>query len=58
MSVFCFDFAGSGISEGEYVSLGYYEKDDVACVVKHLRESGLVSTIGMWGRSMGACGCV
>lgn len=22
----CFDFAGSGNSEGEYVSLGYYEQ--------------------------------
>lgn len=24
-----FDFAGSGLSGGEYVSLGYYERDDV-----------------------------
>lgn len=24
-----FDFSGSGLSGGEYVSLGYYEKDDV-----------------------------
>lgn len=24
-----FDFAGSGKSEGEHVSLGYYERDDL-----------------------------
>lgn len=30
-----FDFAGSGLSEGEYVSLGYYERDDVK--VRHER---------------------
>lgn len=26
ITVFCFDFSGSGSSEGEYISLGYYEK--------------------------------
>ncbi len=41
-------------SAGEYVSLGYYEKDDLAAVVDHLRETGSVSRIGLWGRSMGA----
>ncbi|KAF4674439.1 hypothetical protein FOL47_009224, partial [Perkinsus chesapeaki] len=54
ISLFLFDFAGSGRSDGEYVSLGYYEKDDLAAVVDYLRKSKLVSTIGLWGRSMGA----
>mmetsp|Transcript_29946 Transcript_29946/g.64752 ORF Transcript_29946/g.64752 Transcript_29946/m.64752 type:complete len:452 (-) Transcript_29946:20-1375(-) len=54
ISVLAIDFAGSGLSGGEYVSLGYYEKEDVECVVKHLRESGEVSTLGLWGHSMGA----
>ncbi|KAF4714681.1 hypothetical protein FOZ63_022553 [Perkinsus olseni] len=54
ISLFVFDFAGSGESDGEYVSLGYYEKDDLAAVVEYLRGSKLVSTIGLWGRSMGA----
>ncbi|EER18983.1 Protein C14orf29, putative [Perkinsus marinus ATCC 50983] len=54
ITVFTFDFAGSGRSDGEYVSLGYFEKDDLACVVEHLRATGTVSTIGLWGRSMGA----
>ena len=42
------------MSEGEYVSLGWYERDDLACVVEYLRRTGLVSYIGLWGRSMGA----
>ncbi|KAF4699840.1 hypothetical protein FOZ63_007322, partial [Perkinsus olseni] len=32
----------------------YYEKDDLAAVVEYLRRSELASTIGLWGRSMGA----
>ena len=54
MSVFAFDMAGSGMSQGEYVSLGFYERDDLAAVVAHLRDQGNVSTLGLWGRSMGA----
>jgi len=49
-----FDFTGSGASDGEYVSLGYYEKEDVTSVVEYLRTLGTVSRIGLWGRSMGA----
>jgi alpha/beta superfamily hydrolase len=49
-----FDFAGSGQSEGEFVSLGFFEREDLKAVVAHLRASGRVSTIGLWGRSMGA----
>jgi fermentation-respiration switch protein FrsA (DUF1100 family) len=54
VAVFSFDFAGSGKSDGEYVSLGYYEREDLACVVAHLRSTNVVSTIALWGRSMGA----
>lgn len=42
------------MSEGEYISLGWYERDDLRHVVEYLRRCGLVSTIGLWGRSMGA----
>ena len=51
-----FDFSGSGLSEGEYVSLGYFEKDDLQSVVEHLRSDKTMptSTIALWGRSMGA----
>jgi pimeloyl-ACP methyl ester carboxylesterase len=50
----CFDFSGSGLSDGEYISLGYYERDDLAAVIDYLRESNRVTCIGLWGRSMGA----
>ena len=36
MSLFCFDFSGCGLSEGEYVSLGYYEKEDISTIVKYI----------------------
>ena len=54
ITLFCLDFSGCGKSEGEYISLGWYEKDDVDAVIEYLRTSGTVSTIGLWGRSMGA----
>jgi dienelactone hydrolase len=45
---------GSGLSEGDWVTLGAREVDDLAVAVRHLRGTGAVSTIGLWGRSMGA----
>lgn len=54
ITVFTLDFSGSGISEGEHVTLGWNEKDDLKAVVNHLRADGTVSCIGLWGRSMGA----
>jgi pimeloyl-ACP methyl ester carboxylesterase len=54
LAVFSFDFAGSGKSDGDYVSLGHYEREDLSCVVAHLRATNVVSTIALWGRSMGA----
>jgi len=54
ITVFAMDFAGSGLSGGEYVSLGYFEREDVEAAIAHLRGSGQVSTVGLWGHSMGA----
>ena len=54
LSVVAFDFCGSGRSEGDFVSLGYYEREDLQTVINHLRASGTVSSIALWGRSMGA----
>ena len=54
ITLFCFDFVGCGNSEGEYISLGWHERDDVNVIVNYLREHRKVSTIGLWGRSMGA----
>lgn len=54
IAVFCYDSAGCGLSEGEYVSLGWYERDDLACVIEHVRRSPFCTAVGLWGRSMGA----
>jgi pimeloyl-ACP methyl ester carboxylesterase len=52
--VFCFDFVGCGCSGGEYISLGFFEKEDTEflldCLVKQFRFGPFV----LWGRSMGA----
>lgn len=54
ISLFCFDFSGCGLSEGEYISLGWFERDDLALCIDYLRSLGRVSQIAIWGRSMGA----
>jgi alpha/beta superfamily hydrolase len=54
MTLFCFDFAGCGMSEGEYISLGWYEREDLSLIIDYLRANRRVSAIGLWGRSMGA----
>ena len=48
------DCAGSGHSDGEFVSLGFFERDDLRSAVAYLRESGRVSSVAFWGHSMGA----
>ena len=57
-NVFSFDFAGCGLSEGDYISLGWHEKEDVACILEHLRSTGHVTSIALWGRSMGSVSAV
>ena len=54
ITLLCLDLSGSGKSDGEYVSLGYHERDDLSTVVNHLRASGTTSLVALWGRSMGA----
>ncbi|KAG6394190.1 hypothetical protein SASPL_144771 [Salvia splendens] len=49
ITVFTLDFSGSGLSDGDYVSLGWHE-----VVISYLRSNEKVSRIGLWGRSMGA----
>ena len=60
-SLFAIDFAACGHSEGEYISLGWYERDDVQTVIDYLRRENNAhptSTIALWGRSMGAVSAV
>ena len=54
ITVLALDFSGCGKSEGEYVSLGHFEQEDVRAAVRHLRSEGRTSLISLWGRSMGA----
>ncbi|MFS8015607.1 putative serine aminopeptidase, S33, alpha/Beta hydrolase [Helianthus anomalus] len=54
ITVFTLDFSGSGLSDGNYVSLGWHERDDLKVVVSYLRKNEQISRIGLWGRSMGA----
>lgn len=49
-----FDFSGAGFSEGDYVTLGFFEKDDIKAVVEFLRNELNIQKIILWGRSMGA----
>ena len=45
---------GCGLSDGDYISLGWWERDDVASVVRHLRADAANGPLALWGRSMGA----
>lgn len=49
-----FDFAGTGLSTGKYVTLGIKESEDVRLVLKNLRKKHSYSEFYLWGRSMGA----
>jgi len=49
-----FDFAGSGLSEGEYISLGPKEKRDAKQIIGYIKKTYSVGPIFLWGRSMGA----
>jgi len=52
-NVCLFDFAGSGLSQGNHISLGHYESKDLECMIQKLRLLGNRKFL-LWGRSMGA----
>ena len=54
ISIVCFDFNGCGKSEGDYITLGYMEKDDVYSVMTYMRVHFNINSYVIWGRSMGA----
>ena len=54
INLFLIDFPGCGLSGGEYISLGYHEKDDVGVIIDFIETLQGVGNIGIWGRSMGA----
>lgn len=53
-SLCVFDFSGCGLSEGEYISLGIKEADDVESVIIELKKKFKLKNFFLWGRSMGA----
>ncbi|CAD8087348.1 unnamed protein product [Paramecium sonneborni] len=51
-SLISFDFTGSGMSDGEFVTYGYREVGDLQTVITHFQSS--YKQIILWGRSMGS----
>uniref|UniRef100_A0A6B2L319 Serine aminopeptidase S33 domain-containing protein n=1 Tax=Arcella intermedia TaxID=1963864 RepID=A0A6B2L319_9EUKA len=54
LSLCCFDFCGSGLSEGGVTTLGWNEKHDIEAVVNYLIEHEHYKKFFLWGRSMGS----
>ena len=54
LNLVSFDFSGCGKSEGDWVTLGHKEVHDLQAVIEYIYENKRVSSIGLWGRSMGA----
>ena len=52
--VFLYDSAACGCSEGEYISLGYFESPDVEYIMNFLHTNFGFGPFVLWGRSMGA----
>eukprot|EP00918_Siedleckia_nematoides_P019150 GHVU01040830.1.p1 GENE.GHVU01040830.1~~GHVU01040830.1.p1 ORF type:complete len:220 (+),score=23.60 GHVU01040830.1:763-1422(+) len=57
-SVACMDFTGHGKSGGVFSTFGWREKDDVAELVKELRERRNINEIVLWGESQGAAAAI
>lgn len=58
MNLCCFDFAGSGQSEGKYTTLGLRESEDCRVVVETLMRTLGQRKFVLWGRSMGAVAAI
>ena len=58
VAVYLFDFCGCGKSDGEYISLGYYEEMDLNYLINQLNLSFNLGPFALWGRSMGAATAV
>jgi len=52
--VVSFDFAGTGNSGGEYITLGRNEARDLKIIIDHIKTKFGVEQVVLWGRSMGA----
>ena len=58
IAVVAIDFCGSGLSDGNYVTLGWYERVDLKAVVDFLRSDSspfMVDKIALWYRELCMC---
>jgi pimeloyl-ACP methyl ester carboxylesterase len=54
VALYCFDFAGCGESDGDFISLGHFETMDLHDLIGQLILSFNLGPFVLWGRSMGA----
>ena len=52
VSVLCFDFSGCGNSEGDFISLGLLEQDDVESAIAYLKAKHGINRVVLYGRSL------
>lgn len=57
-SLVAFDCAGSGLSDGSLVTLGWREAQDLRVVLEWLATRQDVSAVAVWGQSMGAAAII
>jgi pimeloyl-ACP methyl ester carboxylesterase len=50
VAVFCFDFAACGMSDGDTISVGWFERDDVAAAIDVLRSRHGIEQFALDGR--------
>lgn len=50
----CFDFAGCGLSDGEFITLGVNEIEDLQEVLSYINLNTHFHSFYLWGRCMGA----
>ena len=53
-NILMFDMRGHGESEGEHISAGYYERNDVLGAIDYIKQRDTETKIGVLGFSMGA----
>jgi dipeptidyl aminopeptidase/acylaminoacyl peptidase len=53
-NILMFDMRGHGESEGQHISAGYYERNDLLGAIDYIRQRDTESKIGVLGFSMGA----
>ena len=58
ITVYLFDNAGCGQSEGDYISLGLFESEDVRFILYNLEANFNLRPFILWGRSMGAASAI